>query len=100
MAISTLSGPSSGDLERSGMQAIERHPRWAQLSQLPVRLVTGVPLKGFTVRDLVMLQSEAVVESDWAGTDDVPFRIGHTQVAWCEFEVVEGRLAVRVTRLA
>ena len=32
--------------------------------------------------------------------DDLPLAAGEVRLAWSEFEVVENRLAVRVTRLA
>jgi flagellar motor switch protein FliN/FliY len=41
-----------------------------------------------------------VIESQWSHGEDLPLASGDVQVAWSEFEVVETRLAVRITRLA
>jgi flagellar motor switch protein FliN/FliY len=41
-----------------------------------------------------------VIETQWTNGDDLPLAAGEVQVAWSEFEVVETRLAVRITRLA
>jgi hypothetical protein len=46
------------------------------------------------------LEPSHLVESGWGHGDDVPLAAGHVQLAWCEFEVVDTQLAVRVTRLA
>jgi flagellar motor switch protein FliN/FliY len=60
----------------------------------------GVPLRDFRVRNLLSLQSDVVVESQWAHGEDVPIAAGKVQLAWAEFEVMDSQLAVRVTRLA
>ena len=41
-----------------------------------------------------------MLSSAWLSTDDVPLKIGAVQLSWSEFEVVEQRMAVRLTRLA
>jgi len=42
----------------------------------------------------------AVIETQWGYGEDLPLSSGGVQLAWSEFEVVDMRLAVRVTRLA
>lgn len=69
------------------------------LSTLPVQLDVCIPLPSFRVADLVALKPGRVLESVWGSTDDVPLWCGHVQMVWTEFEVVDQKIAVRVTRL-
>ena len=84
----------------SGMATIEDHPDWALLQRLPIRLTAGVPLPRFRVKDLLSLRPGQILSSAWLSTDDVPLKIGAVQLSWAEFEVVEQRMAIRLTRLA
>ncbi len=72
----------------------------APISQLPVELAVGVPVRDFRVRHLLALAPGEVIESQWGHGEDLPLASGDVQLAWSEFEVVETRLAVRITRLA
>ncbi len=87
-------------LLKVGMQRVEEHAEWPLLSQVPMRLMAAIPVTGFKVRDLLRLKAGQVVTSAWASTEDVPVKVGAVQLSWSEFEVVEGRMAVRLTRLA
>ncbi len=60
----------------------------------------GVPVRDFRVRQLLALAPGEVIESQWGHGEDLPLASGDVQLAWSEFEVVETRLAVRITRLA
>jgi flagellar motor switch protein FliN/FliY len=80
------------------MMRIEEHPHWETLSQLRVTLRAGVVLR-FKVRDLLVLKEGQVFESLSPATDDVPVRVGQAQLGWSEFEVLEQRMALRLTRL-
>jgi hypothetical protein len=80
------------------MMRIEEHPYWETLSQLRVTLRAGVALR-FKVRDLLALKEGQVFESLSAATDDVPVKVGQAQLGWSEFEVVQQRMALRLTRL-
>lgn len=82
------------------MAQIERHTSWPTLSQLRMAMTAGIALKGFKVKDLLRLEAGQVIESAWPDTEDVPLCVGQVQVAWSEFEVVDQRLVVRLTRLA
>ena len=82
----------SGELHGSGMQK----PEYARL---PVSLDVAVPFPHFRVRDLVSLEPGQVIESSWACGEDMPLSAGRVQLVWTEFEVVDQRIAVRVTRL-
>ena len=71
-----------------------------EMAKLPVELEVSVPVREFRVRDLVRLDAGQVIETQWGHTRDMPLLAGDVQLAWSEFEVVETKLAVRVTRLA
>ena len=66
---------------------------------LPVELDVVVPVHEFRVRNLLCLQAGQLVETRWSNGEDVPLAAGEVRLAWGEFEVIEGQLAVRVTRL-
>jgi len=95
VAESTTGKPVAG-----GMGSIEQHPDWLVLSRIPMRLNAGIPLPRFKVKDLLALKAGRLLQSAWLCTDDVPLKIGAVQLSWSEFEVVEQRMAVRLTRLA
>jgi flagellar motor switch/type III secretory pathway protein FliN len=70
------------------------------MGRLPVELEVTVPVRNFRVRNLVAIEKGSVIESQWKHGEDMPLSAGAVQLAWTEFEVVEARLAVRITRLA
>jgi len=72
----------------------------APIPRLPVELGVTIPVREFRVRQLLALAPGQVIETQWSHGDDLPLAAGDVQVAWSEFEVVETRLAARVTRLA
>jgi flagellar motor switch protein FliN/FliY len=71
-----------------------------RVMRLPVELDVAVPVRNFKVRNLIALSPRTLIESQWGHTEDLPLAAQEVQLAWCEFEVIETRLAVRVTRLA
>ena len=70
------------------------------VSRLPVELDVAIPVREFRVRHLLALEPGWLVESQWSHGNDLPLAAGKVQLAWTEFEVVETRLAVRITRIA
>lgn len=105
LAAQDAASAANGSLARRETNGIavpelEQHPHWLTLSRLPMRLTVGVPLPRFKVRDLLALASGQLVLSAWSSTTDVPVVVGSAQLSWAEFEVVEKRMAVRLTRLA
>ena len=70
------------------------------MARMPVALQVTVPVRDFRVRKLLAMAPGEVIESYWANGDDLPLSSGEVQLAWTEFEVVDSRLAVRITRLA
>lgn len=84
---------------KNGMLRIEEHPAWEMLSQINMTMRAEVLLVQFRVRDLLALAAGQVFETASPETEDVPIRIGNVQLGWGEFEVIEQRMALRVTRL-
>jgi flagellar motor switch protein FliN/FliY len=82
------------------LKQVEQHRQWALLSQLPLKLDVAVPIPGFKVRDLVALRVGQTVASLWKVSEDVPLKVAGVDFGWSEFEVVEQRMAARLTRLA
>jgi flagellar motor switch protein FliN/FliY len=100
LALQEPTSPAAATSGRTAMDRIEERQDWPLLSRLPMRLTAGIPLARFKVRDLLALKQGQLLSSAWTSTDDVPLRIGSVQLSWSEFEVVEQRMAVRLTRLA
>jgi len=74
--------------------------RWVRVEALPCVLSVEIPVPGFTVADLVQLERGGIVATRWTVGQDVPLRANDQLIAWSEFEVVQNRLAVRLTELA
>ncbi|MDW5264316.1 MULTISPECIES: FliM/FliN family flagellar motor C-terminal domain-containing protein [Acidobacteriaceae] len=81
------------------MSRIEEHSAWPKLSGLELMMAVEVPLLRFKVQDLLGLSEGQVFESAFSDTEDVPLRIGGVQLGWTEFEVVDQKIALRLTRL-
>jgi len=73
---------------------------WQEAALLPCVLSVDVPLRDFTVRDLLRLEPGSVVESKNVNGADVPVLVNARLVGWAEFEVMGHHLAIRVTELA
>jgi flagellar motor switch/type III secretory pathway protein FliN len=73
---------------------------WEEVGWLPCLLSVDLPLRKFTVRDLLQLEKGTVVESRNPSGSDVPVIVNTQLIGWAEFEVVGQRLAVRLTELA
>jgi flagellar motor switch protein FliM len=99
ISMSTDKEPSGIVLATPWMSRIEEHPQWEILSQLRVSLRAAVTLNRFKVRDLLALKEGQIFESLSPDTDDVVLLAGKVQLGWSEFEVLDQRMAVRLTRL-
>ena len=73
---------------------------WVRVEPLPCLLTIEISVPGFTVADLVRLERGGIIATRWTVGQDVPLRINGELIAWSEFEVVQNRLAVRLTELA
>ena len=74
-------------------------PTGSPLAGLPVQLDVTVPIPNFRVHNLLSLEKGTVLESTWSHVEGVPVWCGGVQLVWAEFEVVDQKLAVRVTRI-
>ena len=72
---------------------------WEQFRWLPCRLEVQLSVPALTVGDILRLEPQAVVETRWQQNADVPIRANGQLIAWAEFEALDDRLAVRITRL-
>jgi hypothetical protein len=86
----------AGDSHRSILRPLSEG---SPLAGLPMQLDVTVPIPGFRVQDLLALEKGAVLEGRWPHAEDVPVWCGGVQLVWTEFEVVDQKLTVRVTRL-
>lgn len=78
----------------------EAEARDTRLDRLPMELHVMVKVERMRVEDLLALERGTVLSTVHEHSQDVPVRCGGALLLWGEFEVVEQKLAVRVTRLA
>jgi flagellar motor switch/type III secretory pathway protein FliN len=71
--------------------------RLDRMPWLPCTLSVDVPVVRFTIGDLLRLTEGSIVETACHQTSDVPLRVNHLLIGWTEFEVIDDRLAVRIT---
>jgi hypothetical protein len=90
---------AAADWGESPLARFSIHPE-AVVAHLPIEVEVGVPVRGFRVRNLLALEPGTLVASQWGHGDDLPLCARDVQLAWTEFEVVVGTLAVRITRIA
>lgn len=74
-------------------------PRDPLIVRLPVEMDVAVPIRKFRVRNLLALTAGQLIESQWDQAEDLPLGTRGAQLAWAEFEVLDTKLAVRITRL-
>ena len=88
--------------ETSMAQAASELPAdsWTFVGSLPCRLSAEIPLPHFRFADLVDLHMGSVIDTKWTLGNDVPLRVNGQLITWCEFDVKDGKLAVRITDLA
>jgi flagellar motor switch/type III secretory pathway protein FliN len=73
---------------------------WTESGWLPCVLSVDLPLRRFTVGDLLRLKASAILETNHVNGADVPVLVNARLIGWAEFEVVAQCIAVRVTELA
>lgn len=72
----------------------------ARLDALRMKLDVMVGARTFRVQDLLTLKKGVVVETVQEHSQDVPLYCGGALLVWGEFEVIEQKLAIRITRVA
>jgi flagellar motor switch protein FliN/FliY len=91
--------PSSKSREEAVENARKLHYRDPLIVRLPVEIDVAVPIRNFRVGDLLALAKGQLVSSEWSRGEDVPMTARGAKLAWAEFESIETKLAVRITRL-
>ncbi len=72
---------------------------WAHLLNLVCRVQVEISVVKFTVADLLSLEQGAIVDARHRERKNVPVLINRQMIGWAEFDVIEERLAVRLTEL-
>ncbi|MGA2960110.1 MAG: FliM/FliN family flagellar motor C-terminal domain-containing protein [Candidatus Korobacteraceae bacterium] len=71
----------------------------SSVAKFSCRMSLEIPVPRFTVRDLLRLSPDDVIDTCWAQTADVPLRINGLLLSWAEFELIGNKMAVRLTEL-
>jgi flagellar motor switch protein FliN/FliY len=72
----------------------------ARIADAPLLFEVRLPIRNLRVKDILAIKKGKVYETEWPGDEDIPAGCGGVQLVWTEFEVIDKKLAVRVTRLA
>jgi flagellar motor switch/type III secretory pathway protein FliN len=70
------------------------------LPWLPCTVSLEIPLRRFTIGDLSTLSKGSVVTTACPRNSYVPLYVNGQMIAWTELEVIDDRLAVRITEIA
>lgn len=71
-----------------------------RIADAPLLFEVRLPMRNLRVKDILALAKGKVYETEWPADEDIPAGCGGVQLVWTEFEVIDKKLAVRVTRLA
>jgi flagellar motor switch protein FliN/FliY len=72
---------------------------WPEALELPCQLYVALEVPRFTVRDLLSLSVNSLVDTRRREGAHVPVLVNSVMVGWAEFDVIDGRLAVRMTEM-
>jgi flagellar motor switch protein FliN/FliY len=72
---------------------------WPEALELPCRLYVALEVPHFTIRDLLSLAVNSLVDTRRGEGAHVPVLVNSVMVGWAEFDVIDGRLAVRMTEM-
>jgi len=81
------------------VEAPASRTKWPMLQQVPVPMTVKIPLPGISLRELGALAVGEVIASEWPASEEVPLYASNVALSWGEFEVVNGAIAIRLTRL-
>jgi flagellar motor switch protein FliN/FliY len=90
---------ADGDQARSMESPHPATGLWPEVLELPCHLAVELEVPGFTIRDLLSLDVDSVVDTQRGEGAHVPVVVNGVMVAWAEFDVMEDRLAVRLTEI-
>lgn len=72
---------------------------WHKIQNVRCSIVAEMDVRGFTVRDLLLLQPGSVVNTRQSVRGRIALLANGSFIAWGEFDVVSDRLGVRFTEL-
>jgi flagellar motor switch protein FliN/FliY len=72
---------------------------WPEMLELPCQLMVSLEVPHFTTRDLLSLSVNSLVNTRRREGAHVPVMVNGVMVGWAEFDVIDGRLAVRMTEM-
>ncbi len=72
---------------------------WPEALELPCRLNVSLEVPHFTIRDLLALRVDSLVDTRRGEGAHVPVKVNGVMVGWAEFDVIDGQLAVRLTEM-
>ena len=71
-----------------------------RFGHIPLRLSADLTLPSLSMRELRELKPGQVIASSWSVADDLLLTLGGSPLCWGRFAAVEGRMVLRVVRLA
>lgn len=89
----------TSELEHAVETDVPAKDPWAQVMELPCHLSVEVKIPNFTVGDLLRLAVSSVLDTRHHDGSHVPVRVNGQMIGWAEFDVINDRLAVRLTEL-
>jgi hypothetical protein len=72
---------------------------WDEAGWLGCLVSVDLPVRQFTVRDLLQLDVGAILETKIPDGADVPVLVNAQLIGWAELEIVGQKLGVRMTEL-
>ena len=110
-SIQRTAAPRAGAQETSPERALVQLPaqissggtgaqQGALINRIPIEIDVVIPIRHFQIRNVLALAVGQVIATRWMEGEDVPLAAHGTQLAWTEIEVIDQKLAVRITRLA
>ena len=72
---------------------------WPEALELPCHFTVGLEVPHFTIRDMLSLSVNSLVDTRRREGAHVPVMVNSIMVGWAEFDVIDGRLAVRMTEM-
>jgi len=79
--------------------ALPSNDPWQAALDLPCRLSVELEVPRFTVGDLLALDLNSVMDTRRKDGSHVPVMVNGEMIGWAEFDVVDDRLAMRLTEL-
>jgi flagellar motor switch/type III secretory pathway protein FliN len=72
---------------------------WADVLGLPTQISVDLRIQKFSVRDLLALDLDTIVDTGIRATDPVPVWVNGVVIGSAEFDVLGKRLAIRLNEL-